>query len=806
MRRLPSVVPPPRYGAAVSYDLRRHRTLMFGGIQGYQTDRGFVLADNRVWEWSGGDWRALPTLDTPSPRGTAAMAQHLDTGDIWMFGGGNETESLDELIRFDGTRWTQVARSEPWPPPRAGAALGFDPVSHKMVLFGGMTHFVINERGNPSLGAALTDTWTWDGTHWELIAATGSPPARPIVPVRNETLPLFGLSRLLIDETRQALVLVGEALEGVQVRRWDAASAAWILEATPAPAPNFRLFTNMFWDYAGAALHLAGGVATNVPLGATPPDLLVGDLSNYFNGKMANDEWALAGNAWVHWRAPGDPGSRAQSAAAFHLGLGRGVLFGGAFGSLTTLGDTWTWDGGRWAEGATLDGGLVGVSPPARTDHALAYDPERVVAGGRGAVVMFGGADGEHTPLDDTWVWRDGWTRLQPTRRPSPRLAHVLATVPGGVLLYGGYAGGEPIRETWFLGSNANEWTQLPTAAFAGHSMCAASAHDSVFIYGGVGTNSGDAANVFQRFGPDRTWQAIPLPPDYPERRLQCALTADPAHDQLILTGGDGAGELKENFYRWSHATSMWRTLVLQPYDTLGEGPGRLLRPAHFYDPVGRGPIYYGGVRKDLDIQVGRTWRVRQLGDACASGCADGLHCVDGVCCEASACGPCESCAMPGRRGVCSARGVVESTPGCSAEQGVACSTEGRCRSQEGAQCNADAQCASASCLAGVCCGITGCAQSCLDEHTQKNADGTNTSCGDYMCQGSACRTDCNTIADCSGEAICSPERRCVPPDSAAGGEPGGCSCRVPAGGASSGAGGWSLLALLALAVRRRRP
>ncbi len=68
-----------------------------------------------------------------------------------------------------------------------------------------------------------------------------------------------------------------------------------------------------------------------------------------------------------------------------------------------------------WARRPTVS------APPARADHAMAYDPARQ------RTVLFGGRVAP-TGADDTWEW-DGtaWTRLFPTESPPPTYDHAMA-------------------------------------------------------------------------------------------------------------------------------------------------------------------------------------------------------------------------------------------------------------------------------------------------------------------------------------------------------------------------------------------
>jgi hypothetical protein len=90
------------------------------------------------------------------------------------------------------------------------------------------------------------------------------------------------------------------------------------------------------------------------------------------------------------------------------------------------------WDGNAWSQKVPV------TSPPARIGHAMAYD----LAGGR--VVMFGGITSPGmTTLADTWEW-DGVNWLQRTPASSPQVrAYASMTYDlsrGGLVLHGGRA------------------------------------------------------------------------------------------------------------------------------------------------------------------------------------------------------------------------------------------------------------------------------------------------------------------------------------------------------------------------------
>lgn len=97
---------------------------------------------------------------------------------------------------------------------------------------------------------------------------------------------------------------------------------------------------------------------------------------------------------------------------------------------------------------------LTGLGPPPRTTHVMTYDSRR------DRVVLFGGAGGGEG-LGDTWEF-DGmrWARVA-TDGPPPRGLNAMAYNAArgrAVLLYGGFAR-QPSNELWELGDSG--WRRL---------------------------------------------------------------------------------------------------------------------------------------------------------------------------------------------------------------------------------------------------------------------------------------------------------------------------------------------------------
>ena len=106
------------------------------------------------------DWIELSPSGPPPARSYLAMTYDPVSGKIIAFGGFDGTGYLNDTWSFDGTSWAQIV-TQPAPPPRAAAQMTYDSVIQKVVLFGGFD-------GSNYLG----DTWLWDGSTLQWTQAT----------------------------------------------------------------------------------------------------------------------------------------------------------------------------------------------------------------------------------------------------------------------------------------------------------------------------------------------------------------------------------------------------------------------------------------------------------------------------------------------------------------------------------------------------------------------------------------------------------------------------------------------------------
>ncbi len=290
-------------------------------------------------------WKRLSPTVSPSPRAAFAMAYDPVSARVVLFGGYDETVYLNETWTFDGTTWTQQTPAVS-PPPRAAGSMAYDQVSGRLVLFGGFD-------GNGYLG----DTWLWNGANgsWENVASVTSAPA--------VTAP-----RLFTDPPSGRVTMFG-GFDGrfYQATTWQWTGTDWI-DLAPANAPGGRSSASVAVDLHNQQVVLSGGLTAINPFGTFLWD----------------------GLDWSRALTDTQPPLVYDGGAAYDPQRQHVILFGGGQGG-TDINETWEWTGADWMPLAT------GHSPAAREAFGMVYDAAI------GHIIVFGGQKSETTLFDDTW-------------------------------------------------------------------------------------------------------------------------------------------------------------------------------------------------------------------------------------------------------------------------------------------------------------------------------------------------------------------------------------------------------------------
>jgi hypothetical protein len=313
----------------------------------------------------------LPSSATPGiplPRIDAAFAWDNKDGYLLMFGGmqGDPGDRVfGDTWVWIGDHWLQL-HPQTSPPARSAGGLGYDPVSKRMILYGGGANYYF-QRIDPG----RNDTWAWDGTTWtELFPAHAPNPAACCYPVQ-----------MAYDEAKSTLWLTTTGL----VTMWAWSGADWV-SASPTGRPPQRFEFGLAYDAQQQGLVAVcgySGEGTSLPYDAAPSH---------------DDTWLWKAGQWIELHPPTKP-ARGPCVAAFDAGHSELVV-------VSWDGATWMFNGYTWAQQHPFH------SPPAtQGDRSMAYDSTSQ------RIVLYGGVLGCPCPIQEpyvnqTWTW-DGtdWSR-----------------------------------------------------------------------------------------------------------------------------------------------------------------------------------------------------------------------------------------------------------------------------------------------------------------------------------------------------------------------------------------------------------
>ena len=220
--------PGARQYAGSAFDPGRGRMVLMGGYTGTFSEIDYA---SDTWEWNGHYWEEIEVTDSEGDGGPTAIyqhamafADHINGGEVLLFGGTTNNNFTNQSWIYDGTRWMQlnildVVTGDGNPMARFHHNIAYDSDNHHMVLFGGReawgsssglqdtwelgSYFSANEwdlmnpqdpqgDGNPAKRFAFgiayddalnktvmyggqyymdrwSDTWEWDGASWDLV-------------------------------------------------------------------------------------------------------------------------------------------------------------------------------------------------------------------------------------------------------------------------------------------------------------------------------------------------------------------------------------------------------------------------------------------------------------------------------------------------------------------------------------------------------------------------------------------------------------------------------------------------------------
>ena len=152
---------------SLCYDEANKRVVLFGGGNA-ETERG----DPGTWAYSPATntWTPLKPAVQPPPRANSALVYDPVSKKVVLFGGDQLNQLVADTWVFDGTTWEQKKPALS-PTPRAGHAMLWLPKAKKVMLLGGYGYTSSTEYTANLSQALPMEAWTYDvaADRWDLV-------------------------------------------------------------------------------------------------------------------------------------------------------------------------------------------------------------------------------------------------------------------------------------------------------------------------------------------------------------------------------------------------------------------------------------------------------------------------------------------------------------------------------------------------------------------------------------------------------------------------------------------------------------
>jgi N-acetylneuraminic acid mutarotase len=309
-------LPAGRDSQSVAYDSSKGLMMMFGG----RNSAGLLYDDTWAYDPTANSWAELnPSGTAPPPRAGASMAYDPAAKRLILFGGHDGEVFRNDTWAYDpaGNIWTEIKPSGTLPPERTAHAMAYDPVTRRMIMFGG--EYAQGSEGE-SLG--LNDTWAYDpaSNTWTELRPSGTlPPARA--------------SYAMAYDSSEGLMIVfgGTHIPHDFNDTWayDPTANSWTELKPSGTLPEGRNGLSMAYDSSSDRVVMFGGFSG----GTSGARGLLGDTWEYDS----------VTNTWAEIRPVGEaPAARQYLSLVYCPSAGRVVMFGGATPK-AALNDTWAY-------------------------------------------------------------------------------------------------------------------------------------------------------------------------------------------------------------------------------------------------------------------------------------------------------------------------------------------------------------------------------------------------------------------------------------------------------------------------------
>jgi hypothetical protein len=202
-------------------------------------------------------WTQLHPSVSPAARDGACMAYDRDLGKVVLFQGNAPGAPGDRTWAYDASAGTWVDLKTNGAPPAFEATMAYDPVSGRLLLFGGiraLSSADADDAGTADPEPLLGDTWAYDAqtNTWTDLKPAVEPPAREI-------------AGLAYDKASGKMILFGgEGVDKMFADTWayDSLANTW-LRLNTAGSPGGRIAAALFPDQGSGRLILCGGAGSD---------------------------------------------------------------------------------------------------------------------------------------------------------------------------------------------------------------------------------------------------------------------------------------------------------------------------------------------------------------------------------------------------------------------------------------------------------------------------------------------------------------------------------------------------------------
>jgi hypothetical protein len=223
-------------------------------LSAYDTARSKLVVTcvgQDTFEFDGTAWTSFTPKNKPAARRFAAMVYDQNIKKVVIFGGFDGTNYRQDTWTWDGTDWTEVKKNRP--PNRALMSMWYDPLQKKTIIYAGLGRGSIDERIT-----RYSDMYSFDGTGWTKLSVSNTPGERfgaqiGVNPLTGKLL-LFGGLRSQLDSGTNVRTQFYDNDTWI----WDGGANTWT-KLNPSAAPHARENGVMSWDPMRKELVLFGG-------------------------------------------------------------------------------------------------------------------------------------------------------------------------------------------------------------------------------------------------------------------------------------------------------------------------------------------------------------------------------------------------------------------------------------------------------------------------------------------------------------------------------------------------------------------